>query len=87
MEAIFKNGDVVYETQFFITSQKDDEGIRHYHTYIQDLLSRHDKVFGQIPRGDLLRGFEHTIELEEGDKPVITTPYKNPKKFKDEIEK
>jgi hypothetical protein len=29
----------------------------------------------------------HTIELEEGAKPVITTPYKHPKTFKDEIEK
>jgi hypothetical protein len=33
------------------------------------------------------RGFEHIIELEEGAKPVITTPYRHPKKYKDEIEK
>ena len=66
----------------------DDEGRRHYHTDIQDLLSRHDKVFGQIPPGRPPdKGFEHTIELEEGAKPMITTPYRNPKKFKDEIEK
>ena len=32
-------------------------------------------------------GFEHTIELEAGAKPVITTPYRHPKKFKDEIKK
>jgi hypothetical protein len=32
-------------------------------------------------------GFEHTIELEEGAKPMISTPYRNPKKFKHEIEK
>ena len=32
------------------------------------------------------RGFEHTIELELGAKPIITTPYHHPKKFKDEIE-
>jgi hypothetical protein len=32
-------------------------------------------------------GFEHTIELEEGAKPVITTPCRHTKKFKDEIEK
>ena len=31
------------------------------------------------------RGFEHTIELESGAKPVITTLYRHPKKFKDEI--
>ena len=33
------------------------------------------------------RGFEHTIELESGAKPVITTLYRHPKKFKDEIER
>ena len=33
------------------------------------------------------RGFEHIIELEEGVKPVITTPYRHPNKYKYEIEK
>jgi hypothetical protein len=33
------------------------------------------------------RGFEHTIELEEGAKPMITPPYHHPRRFKDEIEK
>jgi hypothetical protein len=32
-------------------------------------------------------GSKHVIEIEEGANPVITTPYRNPKKFKDEIEK
>jgi hypothetical protein len=31
--------------------------------------------------------FEHTIELEEGAKPMITPPYFHPRSFKDEIEK
>jgi hypothetical protein len=31
--------------------------------------------------------FEHTIELEEGAKPMITPPYRHPRRFKDEIEK
>jgi hypothetical protein len=45
-------------------------------------------VFGPIPLGvPPDRGFEHIIELEEGAKPVITTPYRHPKKCKDEIEK
>jgi hypothetical protein len=45
-------------------------------------------VFGPIPLGvPLDRGFEHIIELEEGAKPVITTPYRHPKKYKDKIEK
>jgi hypothetical protein len=55
---------------------------------MHELLGRHDRVFGQIPLGvPPDRGFEYTIELEEGAKPVITTPYRHPKKFKDEIEK
>jgi hypothetical protein len=33
------------------------------------------------------RGFEHIIELEGGEKPVITMPYRHLKKYKDEIEK
>jgi hypothetical protein len=32
-------------------------------------------------------GFEHTIELEEGAKPMIIAPYRHPWRFKDEIEK
>lgn len=52
------------------------------------MLNKHDQVFGEIPpERPPDRGFEHTIELEEGTKPMITTPYRNPKRFKDEIEK
>jgi hypothetical protein len=74
MEAIFRHGDVRYATPCFITSQIDDEGRRNYNEDIRDLLSRNDKVFGKIPPGRPPdRGFEHTIELEEGAKPLITT--------------
>jgi hypothetical protein len=45
-------------------------------------------VFGSIPPGRPPdRGFKHTIKLEAGATPVITTPYRHPKIFKDEIEK
>ena len=48
---------------------------------------KHDRVFGPLPVGRPLdRGFENVIELEEGLNPIITTPYRNPKRFKDEIE-
>jgi hypothetical protein len=54
---------------------------------IQKILDKHKIVFEPIPLGKPLdRGFEHIIELEEGAKPVITTPYRHPKKHKDEIE-
>jgi hypothetical protein len=45
-------------------------------------------VFGPIPLGRPPdKGFEHTIELEARAAPVITAPYRHPKRFKDEIEK
>ena len=51
---------------------------------IQVILNKHDRVFGSIPPD---RGFKHIIELEEGVQVVITTPYRHPKDYKDEIEK
>jgi hypothetical protein len=51
-------------------------------------LGRHQQVFGSIPpRRPPDREFEHTIELEEGAKHMITPPYHHPRRFKDEIEK
>jgi hypothetical protein len=32
-------------------------------------------------------GFEHTIEMEEGAKNMITTHYSHPSRFKDDIER
>ena len=44
-------------------------------------------MFGEIPLGQPPDwGFEHTIELEQGIQAVITTPYKHPKAYQDEIE-
>lgn len=51
------------------------------------MLDKHSGVFGDIPPGRPPdHGFEHVIELEEGAKPVITTPFRHPRHF-DEIEK
>jgi hypothetical protein len=64
------------------------KGCQHYPMDVHKLLGKNDKVFEKIPLGvPPDRGFEHTIDLEEGTKPVVTTPYRHPKKFKDEIEK
>jgi len=44
-------------------------------------------MFGEIPPGYPLDwGFEHTIKLEQGIQAVITTPYRHPKAYRDEIE-
>jgi hypothetical protein len=88
MEGIFQHGDVAYAVECLVTTEKPSGSSHQYHVDIQTLLSKYDRVFGKIPPGRPPdRGFKHTIELEEGAKPMITTPYRHPKKFKDEIEK
>jgi hypothetical protein len=88
MERIFRHGDVAYATEFWITTRKDSEGREQYHPQIRELLGRYEPFFGLIqPRRLPDRGFEHMIELEAWATPMITTPYRHPKKFKDEIEK
>jgi hypothetical protein len=63
-----------------VSVQTTKEGCQHYSQDIQRILGKHEKVFGKIPPGKPPdRGFEHTIELEEGAKPIITTPYRHPK--------
>eukprot|EP00253_Pinus_taeda_P016285 PITA_16285 len=58
------------------------------HPEIQSILDRYAIVFGEIPPGQPPdRGFEHTIELEQGIQAVITTPYRHPKAYRDEIER
>jgi hypothetical protein len=88
MERIFCHSDVAYAAEFLITMRKDSEGREQYHPQIRELLGRYEPIFGPIPpRRPLDKGFEHMIELEAGATPVIKTPYRHPKKFKDEIEK
>jgi hypothetical protein len=88
MERIFRHGEVAYVVECLITTWKDSEGRQQYHTEIRNLLGRHQQVFGSIPPGRPPdKGFEHTIQFEEGAKPIITPPYHHPRRFKDEIEK
>jgi hypothetical protein len=61
---------------------------RIYHHDVEILLSKYSAVFGSIPpRIPPNRGMEHVIELKEGSKLVITTPYRHPKRHNNEIEK
>ena len=42
------------------------------HVDIQPILNKYKKLFEEIPPGlRLKRGFEHPIELEEGEKPIM----------------
>ena len=88
MEASFRREEIVYADECNILACVDKKGKVHYAPEIQRIIDKYSKVFGPIPLGAPPdRGFEHIIELEEGVKPVITTPYRHPKKYKDEIEK
>jgi transposase InsO family protein len=88
MEAIFRREEIVYVAEYKILARVDKKGKVRYAPEIQRIIYKHSKVFGPIPPGvPPDRGFEHIIELEEGEKPVITMPYRHPKKYKDEIEK
>jgi hypothetical protein len=86
MHAIFRQEEIAYTTEYFILDTKG-ETHKPYPPDIQKILHKHKRIFEPIPLGQPPdRGFEHIIELEEGVKPVITTPYRHPKKHKDEIE-
>jgi hypothetical protein len=88
MEAIFRGEEIVYAAECRISTRVDKQGKVHYTPEIQETIEKHSKVFGPIPPGvPPDRGFEHIIELEARAKPVITTSYRHPKKYKDEIEK
>jgi hypothetical protein len=88
MEDIFRNIDVAFVAKCVVIIQKSAEDQQHHHVDIQSLMIKHDHVFGKIQLGiPPDRGFEHTLELEEGSKPVITSPWRHPKKSKYEIEK
>jgi hypothetical protein len=88
MEDLFRQRYVECELECLVTTQKPSQDCQHYHANIHELLGKHNKVFEALPAGrPPYRGFKHVIDLEEGAMIVITTPYRHPKKLKDEIEK
>ena len=88
MEVIFHHGDVAWSAQCFISTKVTSYESKYYQDDLLQILDSHSLVFSDISPGvPPDRGFEHTIELEEGSKPDITTPNRHPKAFKDEIEK
>ena len=85
MEADFWKGDIEWVVE--LRASKAETIVQAVHPDIQAILDRYDVVFGDIPPGrPPNRGFEHTIELEQGIQEVITTPYRHPKAYRDEIE-
>ncbi|XP_059073375.1 uncharacterized protein LOC131874148 [Cryptomeria japonica] len=88
MERLIHHDQVQWATKILVMLEVMDQQKQEYPLEVLSLLTKHSKVFGDIPPGRPPdRGIEHVIELEEGVKPVITTPYKHPKRYKDEIKK
>ena len=88
MEVVLRKDDIEWDVECFVTFRKPPENNTQHPGDIQALLQKHEKVFRDLPAGRLPgRSFEHIIELEEGTQEVITTPYRHPKRYKDEIEK
>ena len=85
MEVVFRKGDI----EWAVDLRASETGTigQTVHMEIQSILDRYAIVFGEILSGQPPnRGFEHTIELEQGIQAVITTPYRHPKAYWDEIE-
>eukprot|EP00253_Pinus_taeda_P032154 PITA_32154 len=86
MEAVFRKGDIEWAVELRASEARTTG--QTVHPEIQSILDRYAIVFGQIPPGQPPdRGFEHTIKLEQGIQAVITTPYRHPKAYRDEIER
>eukprot|EP00253_Pinus_taeda_P002225 PITA_02225 len=86
MEAVFRKGDIEWVVELR-ASEPGTTG-QTVHPEIQSILNRYAAVFGEILPGQPPdQGFEHTIELEQGIQAVITTPYRHPKAYRDEIER
>lgn len=86
MEAVFHKGDI--ELAVALCASEAGTTGHMIHLEIQSILDQYAIVFGEIPPGQPLdRGFEHTIELEQGIQAVINTPYRHPKAYRDEIER
>jgi hypothetical protein len=88
MQALFIHEDMACVAECLIAMENPSNDFQQYPTNIQALLGKYERVFEPLPAGRAPdSGFEHVIELEEGSKPMIATPYRHLKRFKEEIEK
>ena len=87
MRNIFRHGDIEWVVECLIASPKPHLNIAKHPKEIEKLLSKYEKVFGDLPPGRPPdRGVEHVIELEIGTQPIKMNPYRHPKRIRDEIE-
>ena len=82
MRSTLRHGDIEWATECLITYPKPHLKISKHLKDIEQLLSKYEKVFGDLPpRLPLDRGVEHIIELEIGTLHIKTNPYRNIKRI------
>jgi hypothetical protein len=87
MEAVMRRDDIARVAKFHISVQRSKGGEPNCPREIQDLFQEHN-VFGNVPSvRPPDRGFEYISKLEEGIRAVITTPYRHPRAYRDELER
>ena len=65
MEAVFRKGDIEWAVELCASEARTTR--QTVHLEVQSILDRYAIVFWEIPPGQPPdRGFEHTIELEQG---------------------
>lgn len=81
MARLIRHDQAEWVAECMILPASPVETKRDYPPDVQFLLTKKSKVFADLPPGPPPEwGLEHIIELKEGAKPVITTPYWYPKK-------
>ena len=87
MRFILRPGDIEWVSEFLITYSKPHLKVSKHPQETEQLLSKYEMVFGDLPlRRPPYRGMDHIIELEIGTQPIKMQPYRHPKRIQDDIE-
>lgn len=77
MEKLSRHDDIEWVAIYTLMPTQEE---KHKTKYIQKLRIKYEKVFNDIPPDRPPdRGIKNIIELEEGTKRVMITPYRHPK--------
>ena len=80
LERLARHNNIEWAKICALMPTQEEQHKTKYHPDIQKLRIKYEKVFSEIPLSRPPdRGIEHIIELEEGAKPIMITPYRHPK--------
>ena len=87
MKYILRHEKIEWDDECLITYSKPHMNISKHPKEIEQLLSKYERVFGDLAPGRPPdRGVEHIIELEIGTQPIKMHPYRNPKSIRYDTE-